>query len=129
DLLNRGVTPIIPSRGSVGASGDLAPLAHLALVLIGEGEAIVDGSRMSGADALKLVGCEPVRLAAKEGLALINGTQMMSAIGALLVCDALNVLEVADIAGAMSLEAIRGTDRAFDERVHHLRPHSGQIAS
>jgi histidine ammonia-lyase len=129
DLLNRGIIPIIPSRGSVGASGDLAPLAHLALVLIGEGEAMVDGCPVSGADALERAGLEPIRLAAKEGLALINGTQMMCAIGALVVYDALNVLEVADIAGAMSLEAIRGTDRAFDERVHRLRPHRGQIES
>jgi histidine ammonia-lyase len=129
DLLNHQITPVVPSRGSVGASGDLAPLAHLALVLIGRGEAEVKGRRVAGSEALRLSGLTPLRLAAKEGLALINGTQMMCAIGALLVADALNLLDVADIAGAMSLEAIRGTDRAFDARVHLLRPHPGQIAS
>jgi histidine ammonia-lyase len=129
DLLNRGISPVIPSRGSVGASGDLAPLAHLALVLLGEGHADVDGRRVSGAEALRHAGLEPLNLAAKEGLALINGTQMMCAIAALLVSDAGNLLDVADIAGAMSLEAIRGTDRAFDGRVHLVRPHAGQIES
>jgi histidine ammonia-lyase len=127
DLLNAGIVPVVPSKGSVGASGDLAPLAHLALVLLGEGEADYRGRRLPGAQALAAAGLQPARLAAKEGLALINGTQLMSAIGCLLVSDAYNVLDVADITGAMSLEAVRGTNRAFDHRVQALRPHPGQI--
>jgi histidine ammonia-lyase len=129
DMINKGVIPLVPSRGSVGASGDLAPLAHLALVLLGEGEAWYEGQRMSGRDALGRAGIEPVRLTAKEGLALINGTQLMTALGALLVTDAENVLHVADIAGAMSLDAVRGTNRPFDARLHQVRPHPGQIAA
>jgi histidine ammonia-lyase len=129
DLLNAGVVPLVPSRGSVGASGDLAPLAHLALVLIGLGEATLRGELMTGAEALRRAGITPARLAAKEGLALINGTQLMTAIGALLLDDAQNLLDVADIAGAMSLEAVRGTNRAFDPRVGELRPHPGQVAA
>ncbi|HLJ66592.1 MAG TPA: histidine ammonia-lyase [Chloroflexota bacterium] len=125
-MLNRGITPVVPSRGSVGASGDLAPLAHLALVLIGAGQAEIGGRRVPGGAALAEAGLEPVELQAKEGLALINGTQLMTAVGALLVDDAANVLDVADIAGAMSLEAMRGTDRAFDARAMALRPHAGQ---
>jgi histidine ammonia-lyase len=127
DMLNAGILPVIPAKGSVGASGDLAPLAHLALVLIGEGEAWVDGRRMPGREALRLANIEPVQLTAKEGLALINGTQLMTALGVLLLADAENVLEVADIAGAMSLEAVRGTNRAFDGRLQEVRPHPGQI--
>jgi histidine ammonia-lyase len=127
DLLNANIVPVVPEKGSVGASGDLAPLAHLALVLIGEGEADVNGSRLTGAEALRSAGLQPVRLQAKEGLALINGTQMMTAFAVLLVADADNAAQVADIAGAMSLEAVRGTDRAFDKRVHEIRPHPGQI--
>jgi histidine ammonia-lyase len=128
-MLNAGVLPVIPSKGSVGASGDLAPLAHLALVLIGEGRARFDGNELLGREAMRAAGIEPVELTAKEGLALINGTQMMTAIGALLVHDAENLLDVADIAGAMSLEAVRGTNRAFDQRIQDVRPHPGQIAS
>jgi len=129
DILNERIVPLIPAKGSVGASGDLAPLAHLALVLIGEGEALRGGCRMPGGKALADAGITPVELTAKEGLALINGTQLMTALGALLVADALNVLEVADIAGALSLEAFRGTDRAFDARLQHVRPHPGQVAA
>ena len=129
DLLSAGIVPVIPSRGSVGASGDLAPLAHLALVLIGEGNATIQGESMSGGEALQRAGLSPINLAAKEGLALINGTQLMCALAVLLLKDAENVLEVADISGAMSLEAVRGTDRAFDERVQQLRPHPGQLAA
>lgn len=125
-MLNSGVVPIIPSKGSVGASGDLAPLAHLALVLIGEGEAQFQGQRMPGSEALRAVSLTPITLSAKEGLALINGTQQMTALGALLVADAANLLDVADIAGAMSLEAVRGSNRPFDARIHAARPHAGQ---
>ncbi|GAC1631219.1 MAG: histidine ammonia-lyase [Chloroflexota bacterium] len=126
-MLNAGIVPHVPAKGSVGASGDLAPLAHLALVLIGEGEATSQGMWMSGAEALRGAGIEPVALTAKEGLALINGTQLMTAVGALLVWDAKNLVDVADIAGAMSLEAVRGTNRAFDERLQQVRPHQGQM--
>jgi histidine ammonia-lyase len=128
-MLNRDVVPVVPSKGSVGASGDLAPLAHLALVLIGEGEAWYEGLRLPGAEALDRAGLAPIELAAKEGLALINGTQLMAAIGALLLVDAEMTAEVADIAGAMSLEAVRGTNRAFDARIQEVRPHPGQIAA
>ncbi len=123
--LNRGVHPLIPSQGSVGASGDLAPLAHMALPLIGEGRAEVGGEVLAGRDALARVGLEPVVLEAKEGLALINGTQAMTAIGALLVHDAHRLALLADVAGAMSLEALRGTAAAFDERVTQVRAHPG----
>jgi histidine ammonia-lyase len=128
-MLNRGVHPIIPSRGSVGASGDLAPLAHLALVLIGEGEAEHEGQRMPGGEALRRAGLAPIELAAKEGLTLLNGTQLMTAVGALVVHDALETALVADVAGAMSLEAYKGTPRAFDPRIHAARPHPGQAES
>jgi histidine ammonia-lyase len=128
DLLDRGVHPIVPRRGSVGASGDLAPLAHLALGLIGEGDAELDGVRMPAADALRKVGLEPLQLEAKEGLTLLNGTQHMTAVGGLAVLDAEATARVADIAGALSLEALKGTVRAFDERVVAARPHPGQIA-
>ena len=128
DMLNAGVHPVIPEKGSVGASGDLAPLAHLALVLIGEGEAFYQGRRMPGADALQHAGLQPLALEAKEGLALLNGTQAMTAVGALAVYRALRVARLADLAGAMSLEALRGTPAAFDPRIQLARPHAGQIA-
>jgi len=127
-MLDRGVTPVIPEKGSVGASGDLAPLSHLALTVIGEGEAFFKGERMPGADALRRAGIEPVTLEAKEGLALLNGTQAMAAVGGLALARAENVTRVADAAGAMSLEALRGTPVAFDERIQQARPHPGQIA-
>ncbi|MEP6635344.1 MAG: histidine ammonia-lyase [Acidobacteriota bacterium] len=126
-MLERGVTPVIPEKGSVGASGDLAPLAHLALTVIGEGEAFFRRERMSGADALRRAGLEPVRLEVKEGLALLNGTQAMGAVGGLALHRAQRLARVADAAGAMSLEALRGTPVAFDERIQTARPHSGQI--
>ncbi len=126
EMVNRRVTPIIPSKGSVGASGDLAPLAHMALVLIGDGEATFEGKRMSGGDALKAAQLAPLTLQAKEGLALINGTQIMTGIGALAAYRAQLACKAADIAGAMSLEAFLGTDSAFDERLNALRPHPGQ---
>jgi len=128
-MLNAGVHPIIPARGSVGASGDLAPLAHLALVVVGEGEAIHNGLRQPGAAALKAAGLQPLQLAAKEGLALLNGTQAMTAAGALTVHHARYLTQIADLAGAMSLEALMGTPTAFDPRIHQARPHAGQIAS
>ncbi|MEK6606651.1 MAG: histidine ammonia-lyase [Myxococcota bacterium] len=128
-MLARGVHPIVPSRGSVGASGDLAPLAHVALALIGEGEAQVGGARLPTAEALSRAGLTPLALEAKEGLSLINGTQAMTADGALAVLDAEALARTADIAGAMTLEAVMGSARAFDPRIHALRPHPGQAAS
>jgi histidine ammonia-lyase len=124
-LVERGVTPVVPSKGSVGSSGDLAPLAHLALVLIGEGEAVVAGDRLPGADALSSAGLEPVRLTAKEGLALINGTHLMAAAGALAVRDAGRLVEAATVAVALSLEAFKGSTVPFDARLHALRRHPG----
>jgi histidine ammonia-lyase len=126
-MLNRGVDPVIPEKGSVGASGDLAPLAHLALVVIGEGEAFFDGERLPGGEAMRRAGIEPIALEAKEGLALLNGTQAMAAVGGLALERAMRLSHAADIAGAMTLEALRGTPAAFDERIHAVRPHPGQI--
>jgi histidine ammonia-lyase len=128
-LLNAGVHPVIPEKGSVGASGDLAPLAHLALVAMGEGEAFYRGERMAGGEALRRAGLQPLELAAKEGLALLNGTQAMTAVGALAVARGLRVVRLADVSGAMALEALMGSPAAFDARIHEARPHAGQIAS
>ena len=125
-LLDRGVTPVIPSQGSVGASGDLAPLAHMALVLVGEGEAFFDGARLPAAEALRRAKIAPLTLSFKEGLSLINGTQVMTAIGALALVRAENLCKAADIAAAMSLEAFLGSEAAFDERLSALRRHAGQ---
>lgn len=127
DMLNRGVHPIIPEKGSLGASGDLAPLAHMTLPMIGEGEALYRGQRMSGAEAMHQAGLEPIVLAAKEGLALTNGTAVMTAIGVLETARAEQISITADVAGSMSLEALHGTDRAFDPRIHNLRPFPRQI--
>ena len=128
-MLEKRVHPRIPAQGSVGASGDLAPLAHLALAMIGEGEArIEDGPAMPGAEAMKLAGVTPVSLEAKEGLALINGTQYMAALGTLALLDAEQLCIVADVAGAMSLEALKGSSSPFDERLQAARPHPGQAA-
>ena len=127
-MLERGVTPLIPEKGSVGASGDLAPLAHLALVVIGEGEAFYNGARLSGAEALRSAALTPVSLEVKEGLALLNGTQAMASVGGLALRRAMRLTLIADIAGAMSLEALRGTPVAFDERIQQARPHPGQVA-
>ena len=124
-LLERGVTPVIPSKGSVGSSGDLAPLAHLGLVLIGEGEATVDGQVLAGGEALSRAGLEPVALSAKEGLAIINGTHLMAAAGGLAVRDAQRVLDAAVIAAALSLEAFKGSTAPFDPRLHDLRGQPG----
>jgi histidine ammonia-lyase len=125
DLLNAGVTPVIPSVGSVGASGDLAPLAHAALVLIGEGEATWRGERLSGGAALRAAGLQPVELETKEGLALINGTHMMAAIAALTLADVERVFAAALCAAAMSIDACRGTDAFLDARVHEARRQTG----
>lgn len=129
DMLNRRVYPVVPLKGSVGASGDLAPLSHLALVLMGEGEAfLADGRRVPGAEAMAAAGIAPVVLEAKEGLALNNGTQFMTAIGVLALLDAECLARTATLACALSLEGIKGVPRAFDERLHAVRPHPGQIA-
>ena len=128
-MLERGVHPVIPEKGSVGASGDLAPLAHLALALIGEGEAWFQGERLAGSEALHRAGIVSLRLAAKEGLALLNGTQAMAAVGGLALFRAQRVTALADLAGAMTLEALLGTPAPFDFRIHQVRPHHGQIAS
>jgi histidine ammonia-lyase len=128
EMLNRRVHPVVPEKGSVGASGDLAPLGHLALSMVGEGEAFYEGARMSSADALSRAGIEPLRLEAKEGLALLNGTQAMHAVGGLALLRAKRISRVADVIGAMSLEALKGTPVAFDERIHAARPHPHQQA-
>jgi histidine ammonia-lyase len=126
-LLNRGVHPLIPAQGSLGASGDLAPLAHMALVLIGEGEAEFEGEHLPGGEALRRAGLSPIELEAKEGLALTNGTALMTALAALTTRESENLSAVADIAGCLSLEALHGTPRAFDARIHAARPHPRQI--
>ena len=128
ELLNHHVCPVIPEKGSVGASGDLAPLAHLALSLIGEGEAFFEGERVESREALRRAELEPQRLEAKEGLALLNGTQAMHAVGGLALLRANRLARVADVSGAMSLEALKGTPAAFDLRLQDARPHPGQKA-
>lgn len=144
EMLNRGVHPVVPSQGSVGASGDLAPLAHLSLAMIGEGEAVLEmaasargemaasarggePARMSSADALRRAGLQPLVPEAKEAISLINGTQAMLGVGGLALLEAETLAETADVLGAMSLDALHGTDVAFDERIHDARPHAGQI--
>jgi histidine ammonia-lyase len=127
-MLNDGVTPVIPEKGSVGASGDLAPLAHLALTAIGEGEAYFENQRVPSTDALARAGITPLLLEAKEGISLLNGTQAMAAVGGLALFRAERLARLADVAGAMSLEALKGTPVAFDERIHSARPHAGQTA-
>jgi histidine ammonia-lyase len=129
EMLNRGVHPVVPEKGSVGASGDLAPLAHLALTLIGEGEAFLDGERMESGEALRRAELRPVHLEAKEGLALLNGTQAMHAVGGLALLRAKRLSRLADVSGAMSLEALKGTPAAFDARLQDARPHPGQRAA
>lgn len=126
-VLNAGICPIVPAQGSVGASGDLAPLAHLALALIGEGEARLKGERMPAARALRKCKLRPIRLGAKEGLALINGTQFMTALGALSLLKAERLCGWADAIAALSLEALRGTPVAFDPKIHQARAHPGQV--
>jgi len=128
ELNNRGIVPVVPEKGSVGASGDLAPLAHLSLTLIGEGEAFYKGERLPSSDALEKAGLRPVVLEAKEGLALLNGTQAMHAVGGLALFRAKRLVRVADVVGTMTLEALKGTPTAFDSRIQKARPHPGQEA-
>ena len=128
EMLNRGVTPYVPSQGSVGASGDLAPLSHLALALIGEGECLDDkDNRIPSADALKRAQIKPIVLEAKETISLINGTQAMLAVGTLTLLAAETLVDTADVLGGLSCDALKGTDAAFDERIHKARPHAGQL--
>lgn len=127
EMLNKEVHPIIPEKGSLGASGDLAPLAHMVLVMLGEGEAIYKGRTMPGKEAMEKAGIETVELVAKEGLALINGTQVMTSVGAHTIYDAINLSKTADIAAALTVEALNGITDAFDPRVHEVRGHEGQI--
>ncbi|GBE28319.1 histidine ammonia-lyase [bacterium BMS3Bbin03] len=129
DMLNRGVHPVVPEKGSVGASGDLVPLAHLSIVLIGQGEAVFNGKRLPGAKALSEAGLEPIRLQAKEGISLINGTQFMAGLGALALLRAENLAQNADIIGAMSAEAMLGSDVPFDPRIQEVRGLQGQKIS
>ncbi|MBE6927133.1 MAG: histidine ammonia-lyase [Ruminococcaceae bacterium] len=129
NMLNKRVTPVVPQKGSLGASGDLAPLSHMVLPMIGLGQARFDGKTLSGAEAMKMAGIKTLDLVAKEGLALINGTQAMTAVGALAIHDALSQMKLADIAAALSFEANRGVEDALDPRVHELRPHDGQKMS
>src|SRR6266480_5561749 len=128
-MLNRRVHPVVPEKGSVGASGDLAPLAHLALSMIGEGEAFLKAERMESGEALGRAGLTAQHLEAKEGLALLNGTQAMHAVGGLALLRAKRLSRVADVSGAMSLEALKGTPAAFDARLQEARPHPGQKAA
>jgi histidine ammonia-lyase len=128
-MLEKGVTPVVPQKGSVGASGDLAPLAHLALVVMGEGEAYFENQILPGGTALQAAGLEPITFEAKEGISLVNGTQCMTSIGALALLAAEDAARLADVIGAMSLEALKGTPRAFDERIQSVRPHPGQATS
>ncbi len=129
ELLNRNVCPVVPEKGSVGASGDLSPLAHLGLPLIGLGEVFYEGRRMRSDAALEKCGLKPVQLEAAEGLALVNGTQVMTAIGALAVYDAIHLTKLTDIAAAMSLEVLMGSRTEFNSRIHQVRPHPGQTAA
>ena len=126
EMLNKGVTPLVPTFGSVGASGDLAPLAHIVLVMIGEGKAIYKGEVLDGENALRKAGLEPIKLKEKDGLALLNGTAMMAAYASLAVYDAMEIMKNALVSVAMSFEALRGTDKALDPRIMDVRPHPGQ---
>mgnify|MGYP000353509464 CR=1 FL=1 len=127
EMLNKGVHPIIPEKGSLGSSGDLAPLAHMVLVMLGEGEAIYKGKRMSGKEALEKANIKPVELTSKEGLALINGTQVMTSVGAHVIYDSIILSKTADIAASLTIEALNGIIDAFDMRIQKVRPHKGQI--
>lgn len=126
EMLNKGVHPIIPEKGSLGSSGDLAPLSHMVLVMMGEGEAVYDGNILSGKDAMDKAGIDTVELTSKEGLALINGTQVMTAIGGITVYDSINLLKHADIISALTVEALNGIVDAYDYKINMVRPHKGQ---
>lgn len=128
-MLNKHICPAVPCKGSVGASGDLAPLSHMVLVMLGEGNAFINGHLLTGAEALKACELEPVILGGKEGLALINGTQIMTAVGTMVWHDAVQLMKAADIAAALSVEALKGTRTAFDPRISRVRPHIGQMAT
>jgi len=128
-FLNKGIHPVVPRRGSVGASGDLAPLAHVALTLVGEGEVFYQGRRQRAATALKAAKLRPLSFEAKEGLSLVNGTQAMLSLGLLALREAEILVNTADVAGALSLDSLRGSTRAFDQRLHAARPHPGQQVS
>lgn len=127
NFLNLGITPLVPSQGSVGASGDLCPLSHIAVAMLGDGDVFYKGSTMSALEAMKQTGLKPIRLHPKEGLALNNGTAALTGLGALALYDALSLAKTADVIGALSVEALHGVPYAFDERTHGLRPHSGQV--
>jgi histidine ammonia-lyase len=127
DMLNKGVHPAIPEKGSLGSSGDLAPLSHMVLVMMGEGEAYYQGKLMSGKEVMAKAGIKPVRLTSKEGLALVNGTQVLTAVGAITTYDAVNLMKMADISPALTFEALKGIMDIFDEKVHAIRNHKGQI--
>jgi len=129
DLLNHDICPWVPETGSLGASGDLAPSAHVGLVLIGEGDVLWKGERRSGAEALRAAGIQPVELHAKDALSVLNGTHFMTGAGSLLLHDAQRLLLTADAVAALSVEALRGSRTAFDPRIHAVRPHPGQVAS
>ena len=129
DMINKGVYPVIPEKGSLGASGDLAPLSHMVLVLIGLGDATYKGQKMSGKEAMDKAGIEIVELTSKEGLALINGTQVMTAVGCLTVYDSIKLIKLADVSAALTVEALRGITDAYDPRIHKVRPHKGQLAT
>jgi histidine ammonia-lyase len=129
EMINRRVHPVVPAQGSVGASGDLAPLAQLALALVGEGDCVFGGHRLPGGEALRAAGLAPLVLEPKEGLALINGTQLTTAVGALAVAEAQRLARSADVVGALSLDVLEGTDVAFDPRIHAARAHPGQSVS
>jgi len=127
EMINKKVHPVIPEKGSLGSSGDLAPLSHMVLVMLGEGEAFYKGQRMPGKKAMELAGIPTIELTSKEGLALINGTQVMTAIGALAVYDAMNLSKMSDVVAGLTIEALNGITTAFEEDVHNVRPHEGQI--
>lgn len=129
DMLNKGVHPVIPEKGSLGASGDLAPLAHMVLPMLGEGEAEYNGKILPGREAMKEAGIDIVELVAKEGLALINGTQVMTAVGTLALWDGINLVKAGDIAASLTMEALRGIKDAYDLRTHNIRPHEGQLTT
>lgn len=126
-MLNKNVVPVVPEKGSLGASGDLAPLSHMVLVMLGYGEAVYEGVRMSGPEAMAKAGIPTIHLTSKEGLALINGTQVMTSVGALAIYDSLKIMKLADVTASLTVEALRGITDAFDPRIHALRPHQGQI--